>query len=235
MLRLLREVAPLAGAAADRAARSPRVLVRSNDRATRSLDAPAYEPPRAAANPWHGTCTLILRPRDEVLRRDVSAEPTKGTEGTPMSSAEIDNATSPNGNDVPSLGASDELAAAAREAAAAAERRTESRVRSAAEGAAAAGRETYEAASDAASALADSGREKLTDAAAGLSEQFHKVSSYFENRNAEDVMGDVRRIVQRNPALFIAGGVAVGFALSRLLGGVSVTKDRSVRRRLFGR
>jgi hypothetical protein len=88
------------------------------------------------------------------------------------------------------------------------------------------------AADSAASTLADAAQERLSQATSVLSEQIRKLSSYFENRGVEEVMGDARQLVQRHPALFIAGGVAVGFALSHLLRGVEQKRSGAVTSRL---
>ena len=76
---------------------------------------------------------------------------------------------------------------------------------------------TSDAIDDAADALASSGHESLSQAAAALSDQVRKFSNYLQDRRIEDLVGDARRLAQRNPALFVAGGVALGFALSRFL------------------
>lgn len=76
---------------------------------------------------------------------------------------------------------------------------------------------TSDAIDDAADALASSGHESLSQAAAALSDQARKFSNYLQDRRLEDLVGDARRLAQRNPALFVAGGVVLGFALSRFL------------------
>ena len=85
-------------------------------------------------------------------------------------------------------------------------------------------RETSNAAADAsdaidatADALADSGHETLSQVAASISDKVRTFSSYLENRPLEDLIGDARALARRNPALFMAGGVALGFTLSRFL------------------
>jgi hypothetical protein len=70
---------------------------------------------------------------------------------------------------------------------------------------------------DAASALGNSGHETLSQAAAALSDRLRGLSRYVEDRKLDDLLGDARQLAQRNPGLFIAGGVALGFALSRFL------------------
>jgi len=147
-----------------------------------------------------------------------------------MNSAETENPVFPN-TDSTTSSAAEHLASVAsvdHAAASGEEQPAEMLYRDASSAAAAAASETSGAVDSAASALADSGHEKLSQAAAGLSEQIRKLSSYFENRGLDDVINDARGLVQRNPALFIAGGVAVGFALSRVL--TSVEQNRTGRR-----
>jgi hypothetical protein len=145
-----------------------------------------------------------------------------------MSSAEIENSSQSTGSDSTSSGAGEHSAGLDYEPASGKEDLAEALYRDASTGAAAAASDASATAESAASAFADSGHEKLSQAANALSEQIRKVSSYFENRGIDDVIGDARRLVERNPALFIAGGVAVGFALSRLL--TSAEQSRSGRR-----
>jgi hypothetical protein len=57
----------------------------------------------------------------------------------------------------------------------------------------------------------------LSRAAAALSERVRAFSGYLEDRSLEDLVSDARALAQRNPGLFVAGGVALGFALSRFL------------------
>jgi hypothetical protein len=145
-----------------------------------------------------------------------------------MNSAEIENPSYPTGDESPSSGADEHFASADHESAGGAKPHpAETLYRHASAGAAAAANEASGAIDGAASTLAESGH-KLGQAADALAEQIRKVSSYFENRGLEDVIGDARRLVERNPALFIAGGVAVGFALSRLL--TSAEQNRAGRR-----
>jgi hypothetical protein len=145
-----------------------------------------------------------------------------------MNSAEIENPSLPTGDESPRSSADEDFASVDQESASGEKHPAETLYRHASARAAAAANETSGAIDRAASTLADSGHEKFIQAADALAEQLRKVSSYFENRGLEDVIGDARRVVQRNPALFIAGGVAVGFALSRLL--TSVERSRAERR-----
>ena len=68
-----------------------------------------------------------------------------------------------------------------------------------------------------ADALADSGHETLSQFAASISDRVRTFSNYLENRQLEELVDDARGLAQRNPALFVAGGVALGFTLSRFL------------------
>ena len=88
---------------------------------------------------------------------------------------------------------------------------------------------TSDALDDAADALASSGHESLSQAAAALSDQARKFSNYLEDRRLEDLIGDARHLAQRNPALFVAGGVVLGFALSRFLKASAANVSRTTR------
>jgi hypothetical protein len=121
-------------------------------------------------------------------------------------------------------GMQEQAAEAARAAASDARERAESVYRDASS---AAGK-TSDAIDDAADALASSGHETLSQAAAALSDRVRSLSSYLEDRKLEDLIGDARTLAQRNPALFIAGGVALGFALSRFLKASASGTSRSV-------
>jgi hypothetical protein len=105
------------------------------------------------------------------------------------------------------------IAGAAHDAASAAKQQAESVYRDASSAAA----ETSAAIDEAAAALEGSGHETLSQAAAALSERLRSFSGYLEDRKLEELIGDARQLAQRNPGLFIGGGVALGFALSRFL------------------
>lgn len=58
------------------------------------------------------------------------------------------------------------------------------------------------------------------DLAAGLRYAAHKISGLADGlhqRSANDLLHDAEDLARRNPALFIGGSIALGFALSRLL------------------
>lgn len=44
-----------------------------------------------------------------------------------------------------------------------------------------------------------------------------KFSTRLREGSIDDLLEDTRRLARRNPALFLAGGVAIGFALSRFI------------------
>jgi hypothetical protein len=116
-------------------------------------------------------------------------------------------------------------------------RQAEGMYDSASNAAANAASETSSAIDDAASALQRSGHETLSQAAAGLAERMRDLSGYLEDRNLEDCMADARNLAKRNPALFIGGGIAIGFALSRFFkasqdrGGFDARRDRGLNAR----
>jgi hypothetical protein len=110
---------------------------------------------------------------------------------------------------------SDRLGNAARDAATGAKREAESMYRDVSKGAAATADETSGVLEDAASSLDEAGHETLGKAASALADQVRRFSTYLESRKLEDFVRDAQRLAQRNPGLFIAGGVALGFALSR--------------------
>jgi hypothetical protein len=110
---------------------------------------------------------------------------------------------------------SERLGNAAREAASGAQRQAESVYRDVSSGAATTADETSDVIENAATALDESGHETLGKATAALADHVRKFSAYLESRKLEDFVRDAQRLAQRNPALFIAGGVALGFALSR--------------------
>lgn len=77
--------------------------------------------------------------------------------------------------------------------------------------------DTSDAIDEAARALGGSGHQTLSEATAALSDRVRTFSRYLEGRRLEDLLTDARGLAQRNPGLFVAGGVGLGFVLSRLL------------------
>ena len=53
----------------------------------------------------------------------------------------------------------------------------------------------------------------INDLAGGMA----RLSQGLREKSADELMRDVNRIARDNPAMFIAGGVALGFTLTRLL------------------
>lgn len=72
-----------------------------------------------------------------------------------------------------------------------------------------------EAVGSAASRLSELQHEGLADYANKLSAQLSEVSSRLRDKNVDELAGDVRRLAERNPALFLLGSVAIGIGLSR--------------------
>jgi hypothetical protein len=86
--------------------------------------------------------------------------------------------------------------------------------------------ETSAAIEDVANALHSSGQTTLSQAAAAMADRLHGFSNYLENRPVDELFEDARRLAQRNPGLFIAGGVVLGLALSRFLKASIQSSDR---------
>ena len=65
--------------------------------------------------------------------------------------------------------------------------------------------------------LAQEGHESLAQATSAISSQLAGLAEYFESHTVDEVAREAQRLVRRNPALLIVGGLAVGFALTRFL------------------
>jgi hypothetical protein len=80
--------------------------------------------------------------------------------------------------------------------------------------------DTVEDVAGAARAAADDlerrGETQLADLARSAASQFATFADTLHHRNVDDILRDARRLAQSNPAVFIGGSVAVGFALARL-------------------
>jgi hypothetical protein len=63
--------------------------------------------------------------------------------------------------------------------------------------------------------LAAEGQESLAQVAGMLSGQLSGLAHALESRSLDDLVGEARNLAHRNPGLFLAGGVALGIALSR--------------------
>lgn len=72
-----------------------------------------------------------------------------------------------------------------------------------------------EALGSAATRLSELHHEGLADYTNRLSSQLSEVSSRLRDKNVDELAGDVRRLAERNPALFLLGAVAIGIGLSR--------------------
>jgi hypothetical protein len=110
-----------------------------------------------------------------------------------------------------------QIADAASEAASAAKQKAQSVFDDAKRTAVDAADETSAAIEDVANALRSSGQTTMSQAAAAMAERLSGFSDYLENRRIDELFEDARRLAQRNPGLFIAGGVVLGLALSRFL------------------
>lgn len=64
--------------------------------------------------------------------------------------------------------------------------------------------------------LEQRGDTQIADLARNAASQFSTFADSLHNRNADELVRDARRLAQTNPAMFIGGSVAIGFALSRL-------------------
>lgn len=133
---------------------------------------------------------------------------------SPLPSAPSDESSIPRSGDA-SNGATleERVRETASDAASGAKRQAESVYR----GASSAAAETSAAIDGAADSLASSGHETLSQAAGAISDRVRALSDYLEGRKLEDLIGDARQLAQRNPGLFVVGGVVLGFALSRFL------------------
>ena len=107
------------------------------------------------------------------------------------------------------------VAGMGRDAASAAKHQADTLLTGAKHGTARAASEASDATDTLAESLAGSGQENLSRVAGALSSRLEKFAVYLEERSFNDLARDAQRIAQRNPGLFIAGGLALGFALSR--------------------
>lgn len=72
-----------------------------------------------------------------------------------------------------------------------------------------------EAIDAAASQLDKQDREGLARYAREMSRNLAKAAGQLENRSVEELSNDAKRLARDNPALFMAGSIAIGFGLSR--------------------
>ena len=64
-----------------------------------------------------------------------------------------------------------------------------------------------------------------------LANKIENVSNYFESKDPADVVKDVKNFARKNPAIFVGGAFALGFALSRLVRSASNTSAPQSRAR----
>jgi hypothetical protein len=83
-----------------------------------------------------------------------------------------------------------------------------------------------EAVGSAASRLGELEHEGLADYANRISSYLSDMSSRLREKNVDELADDVRRLAERNPALFVLGSVAVGLGLSRFVKASGESRDR---------
>lgn len=71
------------------------------------------------------------------------------------------------------------------------------------------------AARAAASDLEDQEQEGLSDYVADMAQGIGSFANSLRRKNMDELLQEAREVARRNPALFIAGSIAVGFGLSR--------------------
>jgi hypothetical protein len=108
---------------------------------------------------------------------------------------------------------------AGKEAAGGLAREAEQEARSAVERgkaqAAGAAERTSAALDETAANLAAEGQETLAEVAGMLSSKLSGLAHALESRSLDDLAREARNLAHNNPAMFVAGGVALGMALSR--------------------
>jgi hypothetical protein len=73
--------------------------------------------------------------------------------------------------------------------------------------------------------LAAQGQETLAEVAGMLSSKLSGLARALESRSLDDLAREARTLARDNPGMFIAGGVALGMALSRFFKASAVHKD----------
>lgn len=68
---------------------------------------------------------------------------------------------------------------------------------------------------EAASSLSSQDQESLARVTSSLAEQLSRLAQSLEQRNVDELSRDARRLAREHPGLFVAGGVALGLAMSR--------------------
>lgn len=72
-----------------------------------------------------------------------------------------------------------------------------------------------EALSEASEKLSEAKEQTLADGAKFLSERLSSLADDLKNRSVDELTSDARRLARDNPGMFVAGGVALGLALTR--------------------
>lgn len=76
-------------------------------------------------------------------------------------------------------------------------------------------RDTSQALDETASSLSAQGQESLAQAAAAMSKRLSHLAGRLEGSSLDDLTREAQALARDNPAMFMAGGAALGFALSR--------------------
>lgn len=77
--------------------------------------------------------------------------------------------------------------------------------------------DTTEALDNVASDLSAQGHESLAKATSTMSAQLAELADHVGNKSLDELVRDARDLASRNPGLVIAGGLAIGFALTRFV------------------
>lgn len=65
--------------------------------------------------------------------------------------------------------------------------------------------------------LAREGHDSLAQASSVIASQLASLADYVESHTVDELAREAQQLARRNPALLIAGGLVVGFALTRFL------------------
>jgi hypothetical protein len=104
---------------------------------------------------------------------------------------------------------------AGKEGAAAARDAAQSGIEEGRQSAATVAADASDALDETAASLYARGQEGLAQAAGEMSQRLSRLADYLEDRSTDDLMREARRLARDNPTMFIAGGLALGIALSR--------------------
>ncbi len=97
-----------------------------------------------------------------------------------------------------------------------AKRKTEKKLDGAKDTAASTMDDLSRAADSAARTLQDEHHESLSHYVADIAHYVSNVASSLRNKNTDELINDAKRMARDNPALFIAGSVAIGLGIARL-------------------